>query len=896
MPTQILKTKLFIPPARPQLIARATLVERLNEGRYTKLTLVSAPAGFGKSTILSQWIDKSNYPTVWLSLDEGDSDLARFLTYIVSALQNIDEAVGEDMLEMLQSPQQPPIEALLTTLLNDISTISDEFFLMLDDYHAIDSTDVDDALIFLLDHLPPQMHLVIATREDPQIQLARLRVRGELTELRVADLRFSADETADFLNQMMNLNLSRDDILALETRTEGWIAGLQLAGLSLQGRDDTASFIDAFTGSHRFVLDYLVEEVLGHQPDDVRLFLLRTSILERFSGGLCDAVMQRDDGKNVLDILQRDNLFLVSLDDRQEWYRYHHLFADALHTHLKDELSDEVADLHLRASHWYEANQLLPEAIHHALLAEDFDYAADLIEMIWPQMDEDYQLPRWLRWLEALPEQIVLSRPMLSLGHAWALLNKGEIESAEKHLHEAEHWLSDPDNLEQMVIVEAERLKALPAAIAGARAYRSLTMGDIVEGIVYAKKARELAISEEHTGYRQGTALLGIAYWASGDLQMADDILTEFMYKMRDTDNLSDAFGTAFMLGEIYWVLGRLRDAFRVFEQWLDWIENPTYARVLGCADIHRGLAELYCERNDLDMAQQFFHSADKLSEITALPNWQNRYSMSMAQYQMRLGDLDTALELLDVAGKNYTPTPLPIGRPVEVHKARVWIRQGRLDLAEAWVQHRDLSFDDDLPFVYEFDYITLARLLIAQYKAGVADEAIHQAQTLLKRLHRLAEHGQRKGHLIEILILQALAYDAQGDVSFALTHLEQALSLAEPEGFVARFVNEGAPMQTLLDRAIQQDIHPIYAHQLKSAFTSTEDNAPITQDLIDPLSDRELDVLKLLTTELSGPQIADKLMISLNTMRSHTKNIYSKLAVNSRRSAVRRAEELGIL
>ena len=430
MPAPLLATKLYVPPHRPKVVLRSRLIERLNDGLSAgrKLTLVSAPAGFGKTTLVSEWLSGCDRPAAWLSLDEGDNDASRFLDYLIAALQTVVADIGAGVLAALQSPQPPPTELLLTALLNEIAAAPDHLILVLDDYHVIDSKPVDDALVFLLEHLPPRMNLVITSREDPPLPLARLRARGQLTELRTADLRFTPAEAAEFLNQVMGLNLSAEDIAALETRTEGWIAGLQLAALSMQGRSDSASFIQAFTGSHRFVLDYLVEEVLQRQPDRVRSFLLQTAILDRLSGSLCDAVCSagtstgREDGRHMLATLERSNLFVFPLDDKRQWYRYHHLFADVLRARLTDEQPDQVYDLHRRASLWYEQNGLAPDATRHALAAEDFERAAGLIELAWPAMDISYQSAAWLGWVKSLPDELVRvqagAQPGLCLGTA----------------------------------------------------------------------------------------------------------------------------------------------------------------------------------------------------------------------------------------------------------------------------------------------------------------------------------------------------------------------------------------------------------------------------------------------------------------------------------------------
>ncbi len=441
MSIPILATKLFIPPLRPDIVPRPRLIELLNEGLRRKLTLICASAGFGKTTLVSEWAAGCEQPVAWLSLEEGDNDPARFLSYIVAAMQTIEANIGVGMSGALQNPQLPSIELLLTSLLNEIAVIPDRFILVLDDYHLIDSQPVDQALAFLLDHLPPQMHLVIASREDPPLPLARYRARGQLAELRAADLRFTPSEAAEFLNQVMGLNLSAENISALEARTEGWIAGLQLAALSMQGREDSASFIQAFTGSHRFVLDYLAEEVLQRQPEPIRNFLLQTSILDRFCAALCNAVTERHDGKETLDILERSNLFLIPLDDKRQWHRYHRLFADVLQMHLMESQHDLVTALYSRASAWCEQNGLRADAIRHALAARDFARAADLIELAFPAMSRNRQFVTLLGWLKLLPDEVIRVRPVLSTEYALVSMSCGENKSVEPWLRNAERWL-----------------------------------------------------------------------------------------------------------------------------------------------------------------------------------------------------------------------------------------------------------------------------------------------------------------------------------------------------------------------------------------------------------------------------------------------------------------------
>jgi LuxR family transcriptional regulator, maltose regulon positive regulatory protein len=526
MLSAILATKLYIPPPLPKAVRRPRLIERLNEGllvgRTPGVTLISAPAGFGKTTLISEWVAGPGHrlpggqvcdrQVAWLSLDEGDSDPTRFLTYLVAALRTVAPNIGEGVLGALQSPQ--PTEPILTALLNEITAIPGNFFLVLDDYHMIDSEPVDLALTFLLEHLPPQMHLVITTREDPQLPLARYRAQGRLTELRASDLRFTAAEAAEFLNQVMGLNLSASDIAILEDRTEGWIAGLQLAALSMQGHQDVTGFIQAFAGDHQYIVDYLVEEVLQRQPEPVRSFLLQTAILDRLNGRLCDAVTGQPGGKARLETLQRGNFFLIPLDDRRHWYRYHHLFAEVLCLHLMAEQPDQVAALHRRASEWYEQNGSAAEAIHHALAAEDFRRAADLIERAVPAMRRSRQETTMLGWLQALPDELLRCRPVLSVHYAGALLLGGQLEGVEARLLDAERWLDTPADMDvqpeapsaetgpersrRMVVVDEEEFRHLPGSIAIYRAAIALTLGDVAATVKYARRALDLVPEDDH--------------------------------------------------------------------------------------------------------------------------------------------------------------------------------------------------------------------------------------------------------------------------------------------------------------------------------------------------------------------------------------------------------------
>jgi LuxR family transcriptional regulator, maltose regulon positive regulatory protein len=918
MTTPILTTKLYIPPPRPNVVLRPRLTERLHEGLHRKLTLVSAPAGFGKTTLVSAWVALCGLQVAWLSLDEGDSDPTRFLTYLVAALQTIAPTIGEGLHPVLQSPQPPPTEAIVTALLNEITTIPDHFVLVLDDYHVIDARPIDTALTFLLEHLPPRMHLVITTREDPQLPLARLRVRDQVTELRVADLRFTPTEADAFLTEVMGLSLPASDIAALEERTEGWIAGLQLAALSMRGREDISGFIQAFAGDNRYIVDYLVDEVLRHQPEHVRRFLLQTAILDRLTGPLCDAVTGQEEGSARLEALNRGNFFVVPLDDTRQWYRYHHLFAEVLAAHLKAEQPDQLATLHRRASEWYEQHGSAADAIRHALAAEDFARAANLVEQAWSAIRQSRQDATLLGWLKALPDEVLQVRPVLSAAYAHVLLSSGVFEGVEERLRDAEQWLDTTADGRarpgtppvEMVVVDDEAFRRLPGTIAIARAGMALAGGDVPATMTYARQALALAPQDDHLTRGGAAGFLGLAAWTSGDLEAAHRTYAEGMASLQKAGNIADAINGAITLAAIRISQGRLREARRTYERGLQ-LANSQGAPVLrGTADIYVGMSELERERNDLQSATQHLLHSQELGEHAGFPQNRYRWRVAMARIREAEGDLDSALKLLDEAERLYMSDFSPNVRPIAALKTRVWLAQGRLGEALDWAREQGLSAHDELSYLHEFEHITLASVLLAQYKSNCAENTILDAMGLLQRLLQAAEAGERTGSVIEILMQLALAHQLQGDTPAALAPLSHALTLAEPEGYVRTFVDEESAMAHLLREAAARGIMPEYTGTLLAAFPRTEDRglrnerrdsansvlSPQSSSLVEPLSERELDVLRLLRTDLSGPDIARELMVSLNTLRTHTKNIYDKLGVNNRRAAIHRAEELKLL
>jgi len=901
MSEPLLLTKLYIPPPRPKVVLRPRLNERLNEGLLAsrKLTLISASAGFGKTTLVSEWVAGCGQPVAWLSLDEGDNDPTRFLTYLVAALQTIVANLGKGVLAILESPQLPPIESILIPLLNEITTLPDNFVFVLDDYHIIDSELIDQTFAYLLKHLPPQMHLVITTREDPHLPLARLRARGQLTELRAADLRFTSAEAAEFLNAEMGLNISADDITALETRTEGWIAGLQLAAISMQGHQDTASFIRSFTGSHHFVLDYLVEEVLQQQSESVQTFLLRTSILDRMCGPLCDAVLgsPSPSGQETLEYLERANLFIAPLDSERRWYRYHHLFGDLLRQRLGK--PKEFSEYNLCASHWHEENGDLGAAFHHAIAAGDFVRASGLAEAAWQGMEESFQTAAWLGWVKKLPEDIIRGSPVLCTLLGWAFANAGEPGASELHLQDAERYLDGSD------VANKAQLKPLPAMITLARAYNAQVQGNLVAAVKYAELALQIIPEADFVWRAKAIITLEVTHWASGDLEAAIRGIGDWMESMTRLGNHVFVVASAFAVADLLVDLGRLSEAERTYQDALQLAAQHSPEAEHITAHHHLGLSLIYRQRGDDTLAAHHLKRAAELGLQTTLVDWLYRWHVTQAQLKEAAGDLEIALGLLDEAKRVYIQTVVPDLRPIVALKARIHLKQGRPDKVRAWAAERRLSLADEGSYLHEFEYLTLARLEIANPLVNA----------LLARLLLAAEAQKRQGSALDILLVQALAHEAQGNYPQALAALERALALAEPEGYVRIFVDEGEAMRLLIEKQSRNRDHPLsgYADKLLTAFKQPV-AAPISathalhqaqrgasvihqkSDMIEPLSERELEVLKLLRSELSGPEIAQHLIVSLHTLRTHTNNIYNKLEVNNRRAAVRRAEELDLL
>jgi LuxR family maltose regulon positive regulatory protein len=886
---QLLSTKVFIPSTRTERVSRPRLIERLNEGlrRTPGVTLISAPAGFGKTTLVSEWVMSCGRPVAWLSLDEGDNDTARFLAYLIAALQTVAPPMGQGIAGALQSPQAPPTESILTTLLNEVTGLPQDFILVLDDYHVIDSKAVDQALTFLIEYQPPQMHLVIATREDPYLPLARVRAQGQLTELRAADLRFTLSEAAEFLNQVMSLKLSTENIASLEARTEGWIAGLQLAALSMQGYEDTAGFIQSFTGSHHFVMDYLVEEVLHQQPASIQTFLLRTSILDRLCGPLCEAVLldSTASGQETLEYLERTNLFIISLDNERRWYRYHHLFADLLRQRLQQDLGSpkegaesRMNELHIRASQWYEDNSLELEAFHHAAAANDIERAERLIEGKGIPLHLRGAVTSIIGWLEGLPRSVLDARPSLWWRYASLLLVNGQSTGVEEKLQAAEEGVAavlqgtEPD----------DKTRNLLGQIAAARATLALTRYDVETMLAQSRRALEFLPPSNLTTRANANWTMGVAYMFQGDRAAAGQAYAESISLSRSTRATFTTILATIGMGNVQEANNELHQAAETYRRILQ-LAGDQPLQIIG--EVHLGLGHILYEWNDLAGAEQ--HGQQALQLEQQYDKVIDRYiicEVFLASLKLARGDLAGAAAILSQASQSARQHNF-VHRLPEIAAAQVLVllREGDLTAAAHLAQTHDLP-------------LTQARVAFVQGDPLAA-------LTKLETLRHEAETKRWDDERLRVMVLQAIAQDAHGEKEKAVRVLSEALTLAEPGGFIRLFIDEGEPMRLLLEKQLRDRGHHMmgYVNKILAAFASSQ---PMQQskfknreaEMFEPLSQRELEVLKLIAEGLSNDEIGKRLFLALDTVKGHNRRIYDKLQVQRRTEAIARARELGLL
>lgn len=901
MSGELIRTKLFVPSPPPGFVARPRLAKKLAQGLQRKLTLISTPAGFGKSTLLSTGTSALDCPVAWFSLDEADNNPVRFWSYFITCLQTVYTKIGQSMLVALENFPTPHVEPLLISLINELVEMPEEIAFVLDDYHVIEAEPVHNAIDFLLEHMPPQFHLVIATRIDPPLRLSLLRGRGQLIELRATDLRFTLEETTAFFNEAMGLGLSDENLAMLEDRTEGWIASLQMTAISIQGRDDIPEFINSYSGTHHYIMDYLTEEILNRQEESIQSFLLKTSILDRLSGPLCDLITGQATGQNRLEHLVSANLFLVPLDDERRWFRYHHLFADLLLHRLNATQPDLAPALHRRASEWFEHEGLMAEAVHHALAGNDFDRAGDLIESIAVPLINESRLSAPRAWLDRLPIELIEKRPWLCVSLSSVYLSVSDLYNAERLLEKAESLISGEKG--SQFFASAEDFNKIRNHMVGLQATLKLWHGDIPGTIALCLETLREGSSDQSTAQCLLTWNLGAAYWIRGELDSASEYLERSLALSQSTRNFFVALVCLGYQADIQVQQGHLHKAAEIDRRAIELGHKWGGGNPLpGTSFAYVSMAQVLYQWNRIDEAMYHLKQGIELSK-------QNVEALVIRMTfpgLVLLSDLkDTEYTARQILEQLRTITPAPNNQAaqdiIDAWMVRLSIAQGDLAAAERWVESLEgsnLNLDSIARRLSQFGYLTLIRVCIARGD-------VNELPGVLEPLCRHAEAEGRIGRLIEILILQSIAQYLQQNIDEALATLKRALIWAEPEGFLRIFADEGKPMKELLHRAKSRGIAVSYVNRILNAFESYEPAHPIWPDtkvLITPsstpkpLTAREIEVLRFLAAGATSKEIADNLFLSVRTVKKHAENVYAKLDVHNRTQAINRAHEIGLL
>lgn len=903
MSQPLLTSKFYIHPVRQDTVKRIRLINQLNAGLGKKLSLISAPAGFGKTTLLCEWIreiqelnsnDKHTfYHVAWLSLDKSDNDPYRFLSYLIIALQkNIPEpSFGQTALKLLKSHELLPYETIVAGILNEISKLQNKILLIMDDYHCIENEIIHNILSFIIRNMGPELHIAISTRCDPPFPLARLRAQNAITELRALDLSFRINETSEFLNRKMHLNLGDDDISALFDRTEGWIAGLQLAALSMQGLNDPAAFVACFSGSHRFVMDYLLEEILNRQTDKIKMFLLKTSILKQLSGPLCDAVSGDTGSQHTLELLENANLFIVPLNNERQWYRYHHLFADLLRQQMEVKHAKLVIDLHKKASHWLYSNGFINDAIDHILLTNDYQQAVSMLE---DHIDDIWTLGEHRKlqtWLARIPVSLLHSNPLLSVYLAWFYFTNGEQEKAEQCLRAAENSIGKKiDRSPDSVNLSVREKAGIQGKIATLRAFLASHRGDVSTIIRYAQSALEL-LPENDLVWQSGAAVaLGDAFALRGEISAA----YEARLKALETSTLSENIFLNLVINLKIAInlreQGELLQTVELCEQQIKYAEDIGIVQTGIVGGIFSLLGETFAEMNRLDKAMEYAHKGVALSKIgtdVTILIWSYMCLVRVFLSTQDIGTAETVLsEMKDLIKKHYVPPA--IKTLVDIWQGKIWLLQNKQKHLMQWLSVQNLPVHEPIEFSREPEYLLKTRILMVQGHYG-------KAESILQILKESSEKSGRCTRLIEILILQAVLKDKQGETEGALDVLHQVLKIAEPRKFIRAFIDEGPVIAGLLYRAAQNSKNK-YARELLNFIPIAEpaqnkDNKPF-----EALSEREVEILRLLSRGLSNQDIGNKLYISAHTVKTHTRNIYTKLDVHNRMEAVAKARAFNII
>lgn len=889
MQVPLIATKFSLPPLRKGAVSRLRLLEKLNHSIDAKLTLISASAGFGKTTLVLAWlqtlIEKGEGKRIaWFALDESDNDPARFWNGVVLALQSVWPGVGQEAMSMFKSAQPVPIEAILTVLVNEIAALAkeDSFFLVFDDFHVVTTPQILTAFTFLLEHLPAGLHLVATTRVDPSLPLPRLRARHQLIEIRTDELRFTSVETAAFLNQCMGLNLSEADIDILEARTEGWIAGVQMAALSMQNAPDTTEFIRLFTGSNRYILEYLLDEVLQREPDEVQTFLLETSILDRLCSDLCEAVTGKQGGQRLLEHLENANLFIVPLDYERHWYRYHPLFGELLRIQMERTNPETFAALHRKAAEWYEPNGYFEEAVQHLLVIKDFDRAARLIERVAFDLLDRGEIGTLVAWLRLLPAETVRTRPWLCVLDAWMLILTGQAEAIEIRLQDTESAIQTVG----LPPAQTDRIRAYISAI---RAQVSFIQGGAPAAIEFAKSALNRLSGEDHVIGATTATILGAGYAYIADFSSAVVAFEKARSVSLAGGNQFNAMVAGSALAQIAVVQGRLRDAYQIYQ---DGLRVAGKSAFLAPGYTYAGLANVLCERNEMDTALQYASQSVELCKLIGQAEILMTAYTSLARVLCARREFDAALDTLEEARRVASEISAWSLDTIQILQARVWLAKGDLESAILWSQTGGYSIEEPASFHREQGLLTLARIRMAQRQHD-------QIVAILERLRQEAEGSGRSGSLIEIYILQALNFEARADTQVAFEALGKALALARSEGYQRIFLDEGEAMRGLLLKYRKESrLSNAYLDRLLSAFSGKHPAVSAGQEfaLVEPLSERELEVLRMLAAGRSNPEIAGELYVSLNTVKAHVKSIFAKLETHNRTQATQRARDLRLI
>ena len=906
---ELLATKLIVPQVRTRCLVRARLFADLTQAVTHQLTVVCAPAGFGKTTLLADWALRSERLVAWVSLDPDDDDPVRFWRYVAAALVRAGIPVGERVSALATRPDMSSGHDVVSALVNQLMALPEEVVLVLDDYHTLGSKAIHEGVSYLLGHLPPPLHLIISSRIDPPLPLARLRASGELVEFRTPDLRFTPDESAAFLREVWGLDFSPETATEVESRTEGWVVGLQLAALALRERPDVDAFLEVFTGAHRFVLDYLSEEVLARQSDRVRTFLVRTSILDRLSGPLCDAVTGGSDGQIMLEDLERANLFVIPLDEERRWYRLHHLFADVLRARLAQSDPELVPELHHRAALWSEQHGFLDDAIRHSSQSGDAMRASRLVEEHLEERLAQGEEAIVARWLTVLPEEAVRSAPALCLARAYLDFHLGDLAAVDRHLEHAESAFDLGGEVRSGAVpTTGGMVREIPVAIALLRAEVAAARGDIEETAQQARSALARTSEHELGPIFWARWLLAFTEWMRGHVEEAERAFSGLLVEGRSAPSLNPLMSTGSTLASVQRVRGNLGAALRTYREGLRFITEGGRLSVAHAGELHIGLSRVLYERDELEAALEHVTVGIDLCRHVMMERARDRGFVTFAWIRQAKGDSEGALEAMDQACRMYPSMPVhsdatSLFNPASTERARLWLVHGRIEEAAGWTEERSLTDEDAVTYLKEADHLVLARVLLAQAQAT-------RASRLLERLDALADAQGRNGSLIQIRALRSLAMQAAGEHQAALTLLDDALSMARPQGYVRVFTDEGPPMAALIQRFIRLrrdrrggGANAAQEHALRVArsFRSasrvpTEGAGPTTSQLVEPLTTREIEVLKLIAAGMRNREIAGELVVTLDTIKRHVSHIFDKLGAVNRTEAVARARELHLI